>query len=172
MSDRVFIDTNVFVYADDAGAGPKQARARAVIAPLLLARRAVVSTQVMQEYFNTAVRKLNMPPERARWRVEALARLEVVVIRPELILAAIDLHRLNGVSLWDALVIKCASVAGCSKVITEDLNNGQTIDGVRVENPFAQPSRSEEPRGRYQIQATKAGPPKARRTARKARPAR
>ena len=169
MNDRVFIDTNVFVYADDAGAGPKQARARAVIAPLLLSRRAVVSTQVMQEYFNTAVRKLGLPAERARWRVEALARLEVVVIRPELILGAIDLHRLNGISLWDALVIKCASVAGCSTVLTEDLKSGQTIDGVRIENPFAQPSRSQEPRGRYQVKAARPAPPKVRRTARKAR---
>jgi len=166
MSDRVFIDTNVFVYADDAGAGPKQARARAVIAPLLLSRRAVVSTQVMQEYFNTAVRKLGMPAERARWRVEALARLEVVVVRPELILDAIELTRPNGIPPSVARGVRCASVAGCSRVLTEDLNHGQTIDGVRIENPFALASRSEEPRGRYEI---KPGKPTARGARRRSR---
>src|SRR5688500_10826546 len=127
MIDRVFVDTNVFVYADDAAADDKRDRARAVLAPLIRERRAVVSTQVMQEYFVVATRKLKMTPERGRRRVERLARLDVVVIRPELVLAAIDLHRLHAFSLWDALVIACASAAGCHLVLSEDLQHGQVI---------------------------------------------
>lgn len=136
MSDRVFIDTNIFVYADDEAAKTKRPRARAVLSELIRERRAVVSTQVMQEYFVTAVKKLGIAPERARTRVEALQRLDVVVIRPQLVLGAIDLHRLKSLSLWDALVIKCANAAGCARLLTEDLNDGEIIDGVMIENPF------------------------------------
>jgi predicted nucleic acid-binding protein len=90
----------------------------------------------MQEYFVTAVKKLGMSSERARTRIEALQRLDVVVVRPQLVLAAIDLHRLKGYSFWDALVIKAASAAGCARLLTEDLNDGEIVDGVLIENPF------------------------------------
>jgi predicted nucleic acid-binding protein len=136
MSERVFVDTNIFVYADDASARTKRPRAREVLSELIRERRAVVSTQVMQEYFITAVKKLNMPAERARARIEALHRLDVVIVRPELVLGAIDLHRLNKLSFWDALVVKAASTSGCGRLLSEDLNHGQAIDGVTIENPF------------------------------------
>ena len=137
MADRVFVDTNVFVYADDDDAGPKRDRARALLAELIPSGRAVVSTQVLQEFFVVANRKLAIPPERARQRVEVLAQLHVVLVRPELILGAIDLHRLHSLSFWDALILKSASTAGCTCVLSEDLNAGQVIDGVRIDNPFA-----------------------------------
>jgi predicted nucleic acid-binding protein len=136
MSDRVFVDTNIFVYADDRAARTKRARARAVLSELIRTRRAVVSTQVMQEYFAAAIKKLGLSPERARSRVERLNRLDVVLVRPELILGAIDLCRLQPLSFWDALVVRSASAAGCGRLLSEDLQDGQTIDGVRIENPF------------------------------------
>ena len=136
MSDRVFVDTNIFVYADDRSARTKRVRARTVLSELIRTRRAVVSTQVMQEYFAAAVKKLGLSPERARSRVERLNRLDVVLIRPELILGAIDLCRLHALSFWDALVIRSASAAGCGRLLSEDMQDGQTIDGVRIENPF------------------------------------
>lgn len=136
MTDRVFVDTNVFVYADDRSARTKRPRARSVLSELIRTRRVVVSTQVMQEYFVAATRKLGLPPERARMRVERLNRLDVVLIRPDLVLGAIDLCRLHGLSFWDALVVRSASAAGCGRLLSEDLQDGQTIDGVRIENPF------------------------------------
>ena len=136
MSERVFVDTNVFVYADDAGAKTKRARAREVLSELIRDRRAVVSTQVMQEYYAAAIRKLRLPPDKARSRVERLSRLDTIVVRPAIILAAIDLHRLHSLSFWDALVVKSASIAGCARLLSEDLANGQVIDGVKIENPF------------------------------------
>jgi predicted nucleic acid-binding protein len=137
MSDRVFVDTNVFVYADDKAARSKRVRAREVVSELIRTKRAVVSTQVMQEYFAAAIKKLGLSPERARVRVGRLNRLHVVVIRPELILAAIDLCRLHPLSFWDALVVRSASAAGCARLLSEDMQHGQTIDGVRIDNPFA-----------------------------------
>ena len=137
MADRVFVDTNVLVYADDDGAPAKRDRARALIEELCTSRQMVVSTQVLQEYFAAATRKLGLPPERARGRIELLARLDVVLIRPDLVLRAIDLHRLRSVSFWDALIVSAAAVAGCARLLTEDMETSSMIDGVRIENPFA-----------------------------------
>jgi len=91
----------------------------------------------MQEYFVIAVKKLGLSPDRARARVERLNRLDVVVIRPDLVLGAIDLHRLHGLSFWEALVVRAAAAAGCARLLSEDLNEGQVIEGVRIENPFS-----------------------------------
>jgi predicted nucleic acid-binding protein len=95
-----------------------------------------VSTQVLQEFFVTATRKLGMAAEIARQRVETLAQLDNVLVRPELVLAAIDLHRLRSISFWNALVVQAAVAAGCARLLTEDLNAGEVINGVRIENPF------------------------------------
>ncbi|TMQ22361.1 MAG: PIN domain-containing protein [Deltaproteobacteria bacterium] len=136
VAERVFVDTNVVIYACDRGAGDRRVRAREVLAPLLRERRAVISTQVLQEFFAAITRKLHVPAEQARRYVEKWRRIDVVVVRPEIVLGAIDLHRLHTVSFWDALVIKSAAVAGCGRVLSEDLNHRQVIDGVTIENPF------------------------------------
>lgn len=96
----------------------------------------MLSTQALQEYFVIATRKLRVAPDLARRKVDALSRLDVVLIRPELVLAAIDLHRLHQISFWDALIVRCAVAAGCARVFSEDLQDGQVLDGVRIENPF------------------------------------
>ena len=137
MTERVFIDTNVFVYADDSKAGKKRATAQRVLEQIFEEGTAVVSTQVLQEYFAVATRKLGMKPEIARAKLELLARLEVVQVDVELILEAIDLHRLRSVSFWDALVVGAARSAKCARLVSEDLQDGQVISGVRIENPFA-----------------------------------
>jgi predicted nucleic acid-binding protein len=136
LADRVFVDTNVFVYADDEDAGAKRDRAREMLSELIPSGRVVISTQILQEYFVVATRKLALAADRARLRVEAMSRLDLVVIRPTIVLSAIDLHRLQHLSFWDALVMRCASAANCARVLTEDMNHGQLIDGVRIENPF------------------------------------
>ncbi len=135
MNDRAFVDTNILVYAVDTRAAAKQARAAAVIEELITSSRAVVSTQVLQEYFVHAL-KLRIPASEVRANVEVYSQLEVVLVGPELILGAIDLHRLHHLSFWDALIIRCASAAGCGRVLTEHMNHGQIINGVRIENPF------------------------------------
>jgi predicted nucleic acid-binding protein len=137
VADRAFVDTNVWIYAHDERAGLKRDRARALLQELVSGGLAVVSTQILQEFFDAATRKLRISAEGARRRVETMARNEVVLIRPELVLGAIDLHRLHKISLWDALVLRSAAAAGCARILSEDLNHGQVIDGVPIENPFA-----------------------------------
>ena len=110
--------------------------AQELIVDALRANLGVVSTQVLQEFFVITTRKLGVPAEAARRKVELLGRFDVVTLQLELILGAIDLCRLYGLSFWDALVIRAASAAGCPRLLTEDLQHGRIIDGVRVENPF------------------------------------
>lgn len=136
MAERVFIDTNVIVYADDLDAGAKRERAREVLQQVLIDGNGVVSTQVLQEFFVAATRKLGVAPEIARRKVELLARLDVVTIEPSLILDAIDLHRLHPISFWDALIVQSAVASGCRRLLTEDLQSGRNIAGVQIENPF------------------------------------
>lgn len=141
MSERVFVDTNILVYADDKDAGPKQTWAQDLLVALFESSQVVLSTQVLQEFFAIATRKLGLAPELARERVETLAQLDIVLIRPEIILTAIDLHRLRSISFWDALIVRSAAAAGCQRLLTEDLNHDQVISGVRIDNPFRERER-------------------------------
>jgi predicted nucleic acid-binding protein len=139
VSERVFLDTSVLLCADDADAGEKQRVARDRIRSAIMERTGVLSTQVLQEYFSVATRKLGISPVAARRRVELLSVLDVVRIEVTTILAAVDLHRLHSLSFWDALIVRAASLAGCTRLLSEDFHAGSTIDGVRVVNPFADP---------------------------------
>jgi predicted nucleic acid-binding protein len=136
MRARSFFDTNVLVYADDQDAPAKQRRALDLIAEHRRARTGVVSLQVLQEYFVTVTRKLHLDPRIARRKVELIAEFDVASPEVADILAAIDLHRLHGVSFWDALVLRAAKQAGCSILLSEDMQGNREIDGVQIVNPF------------------------------------
>jgi len=133
---RVFLDTNVLIYADDADSPQKQRIAQEIIRRGFTTGEAVLSTQVLQEYFVVATRKLKVPAEAAQKKVELLSRLQVVNVGVQTILEAIKLHRLYSLSFWDALVVQCARAAGCLSLLSEDLQDGQSIEGVLVSNPF------------------------------------
>lgn len=136
MTDRFFLDTNVLVYADDLDAGDKNRIAREVLREALTSRRGVLSTQVLQEFYVVSTRKLGMDPAVARRKVELLATLEVVGVDVPAILEAVDLSRLHSLSFWDALVLRSASAAGCGRLLTEDMQHGGEVAGVRIEDPF------------------------------------
>jgi predicted nucleic acid-binding protein len=136
MPARSFLDTNILVYTDDRGAPPKQGIALALVESCRRRSCGVVSSQVLQEYFAAATRKLGVPAETARRKVELFARFDLVLIGLDDILGAIDLHRLHGFSIWDALVFRAALQSGCSVLYSEDLQHGRRIDGLEVVNPF------------------------------------
>ena len=133
---RTFLDSNVLVYADDAAYPVKQEKAVALILEHGRHRSAVVSLQVLGEYFSAATRKLHLDPGIARSQVELYARFQVVEPTVTDVLGAIDLHRLHGISYYDSLILRCAKQSGCSVLLTEDMQHGQVIDGVRIVNPF------------------------------------
>ena len=133
---RSFIDTNVLVYTDDFEAPGKRTRAMELLVRHEAAGSAVVSAQVLQEYFAAATRKLGVGAERAREKVALFARLDVVLMEPDDILSAIDIHRLHRIAFWDALIFRAARKAGCKVILSEDLQAGRSLDGLKVENPF------------------------------------
>ncbi len=63
--------------------------------------------------------------------------MPVIAIDASLIASAIAIHRENGISYWDGLIVAAAAAGGCERLLSEDLGDGQSIAGVRVENPFA-----------------------------------
>jgi len=83
-----------------------------------------------------ATRRLGIDSAQDRRKVELLATSDVVQIGVDDILHATDLHRLHGLAFRDALIVRCAAVAGCAVLLTEDLQHGRVLDGVRVEDPF------------------------------------
>lgn len=133
-----FVDTNVLVYAHDASEPAKQALAQAALGHLWSGRNGALSTQVLQEFYSVATGKLKpaMSPAEAREIVELYSAWPVVLIEPSLILTASKLQEQHQLSFWDALIVEAARVAGAVRLLTEDLNDGQEIQGVRIENPF------------------------------------
>jgi predicted nucleic acid-binding protein len=133
---RSFLDTNVLVYADAGDEPAKQARAIALITECRLAGIGVLSTQVLQEYANVALRKLGLLPALVRERLAFYARFEVVMTSPALISDALDLCSLRGTPFYDALIIQAAMGAGCARLMSEDMQDGAVFGGVQVFNPF------------------------------------
>ncbi len=137
MSGRSFFDTNVLVYTDDAADPRKQTKALELYRRCHTRGQGVVSTQVLQEYFVTATRKLGVNPAIARRKVELFAAMDVVVTQVDDILAATDLARLHQLSFWDALILRAALAANCSVLYSEDLQPGFSVNGLEISNPFA-----------------------------------
>jgi predicted nucleic acid-binding protein len=135
-TSRSFLDTNVLVYTDDPRDPVKQARAISLVKDHLRQRTGVVSLQVLQEYFVSATGKLKLGAQLAKQRVEVFAKFQVAEPKLDDILSAIDLHRLYGLSYWDGLILRMANRSGCQVVLSEDMQHGQVIDGVKIVNPF------------------------------------
>jgi predicted nucleic acid-binding protein len=136
MSARSFLDSNVLVYTDDK-ASPTKRRSALALAEHRRSGSGVVSMQVLQEYFVAVTRKLNLDVRIARRKVELLAEFDVFSPDVSDILAAIDLQRLHNFSFWDALIIRAAKQAGCTVLLSENLQTARDVDGLRVVNPFA-----------------------------------
>ena len=134
-----FVDTNVLLYAHDASEAAKQPIARALLEGLWAGRSGVLSTQVLQEFYVIATHKLASPLGRAEAReiVDLYRMWPVVLIEPALILNASRLEEDHQLSFWDALILEAARVGGADRLVTEDLQPGRVIAGVRVENPFS-----------------------------------
>ncbi|MEE4638930.1 MAG: PIN domain-containing protein [Wenzhouxiangella sp.] len=138
MKERSFLDTNILVYTDDADAPDKSERAIELVEQAIRSKKGVISTQVLQEYFVTSTRKLGVAVETAKQRARLFARMSVIQIATSDVMAAIDLVQLHRLSYWDALIVQAARKAECGVLLTEGLQHGQVIDGVRITNPFRQ----------------------------------
>lgn len=134
---KIFIDTNILVYTTDLNDSKRRQKSRHCLKQLVESgNQGVISTQVMQEFFVACTTKLGMEPLITKGILASFENFEVTMIDPSLIKEAIDCHILNQISFWDALIVISAKSARCEKLWTEDLNHGQVISGVQIENPF------------------------------------
>ena len=138
MPGKAFLDSNVLAYAQDKDSPDKRKISRKLIEELGRSGDGVISTQVMQEFYVAATRKLAVDALAAKNVLKTFSVFEIVQVTPQLIQDAVDCSILNVLSFWDALVLVAASAAGCSTVYTEDMNAGQTVLGLKLQNPFKQ----------------------------------
>jgi len=138
MSYKVFFDTNILVYAFDLGSPKKNEQAKELISRWMPTGRMVISTQVLQELFVVLTKKLEpkLSADHAGEVIESLLGVEVKVVETNTIIEAIKISKENAISFWDALIISSAFDSKCKILFTEDLNRGQIIAGVKIENPF------------------------------------
>ena len=134
---KTFIDTNILVYGIDVGDPKKHKRAQSILRTLAEEGSGVISTQVMEEFYVVATRKLGVDPLKAKGMLHTFENLEIVTITPSHVKDAIDCSILNKISFWDAVIVVAAESAKCEKIWTEDLNSGQIINGVRIEHPLS-----------------------------------
>ena len=133
---RVFVDTNIVIYALTQGPDPRHAMAQTILQQLLAEERVCLSTQVLQETFVTLVRKASVSVESALSDLDDLAKWPVFQVDVTSIQEAGKLVQTSRISFWDALMVVAARRMGAPVLYTEDLNHGQVIVGVRVVNPF------------------------------------
>jgi predicted nucleic acid-binding protein len=136
MNGLVFFDTNVLVYADDTSSPAKQHKAIELFSTHRRRGTAVLSLQVLQEYFSAVTSKLAIPAEIAQKKVEIFTRARIVRFEAADVVAAIELHRLVHISFWDALIVHAARISGAAVLYSEDFQNKAVLGGVRVVNPF------------------------------------
>ena len=138
MSDVVFVDTNILVYAHDADAGLKRQRALEKLGQLWQEDTGRLSVQVLQEFYTSVTSKLATRVARstAREVVSAYGAWVREPTTPDTVLRATDIAELAQISFWDALIVASAEQAGAAQLLSEDLNDGQTVAGIKVVNPL------------------------------------
>lgn len=136
MVARNFIDTNILVYAEASDEPAKQQAALALLKQLYETATGVLSTQVLQEYCNVALKKLKLSAGHIRAQLDLYEQFEIVQVTPAIIRAGLDLHQTRSLSFYDALIMASAETAGCNVLLSEDMNTGEIINGIRILNPF------------------------------------
>ncbi|HYL10765.1 MAG TPA: PIN domain-containing protein [Candidatus Acidoferrales bacterium] len=138
MNGKTFVDTNVLIYAHDADAGAKREIARNLLRELWSVRGGILSTQVLQEFYVNVTRKIAspLPKASARTVVDNYATWCMETSLAD-VSTAFGIEDESKIGFWDALVLASASRGGAVRLLSEDLNAGQTVMGVQIENPFA-----------------------------------
>jgi predicted nucleic acid-binding protein len=139
MSGGDFFDTNVFIYLFDDADARKQATAQSLVSRALAAGDTAISFQVVQETLHVLTRKFTRqvtPEVAAQILQNSLLPLWRVQPSPALYARALALQERYAFSFYDSLIIAAALEAGSQRLLTEDLHNGQQIDGLTIHNPF------------------------------------
>lgn len=138
MNDKTFVDTNILIYAHDVDAKAKQEAAKRILHELWADRTGVLSMQVLQEFYVNVTRKIAHPISKESARlVVGTYTIWCVETTPAEISSAFRIEDDSRIGFWDALIVASAVKSGARRILSEDLNAGQAIAGVRIENPFA-----------------------------------
>jgi predicted nucleic acid-binding protein len=138
MSDKTFVDTNVLIYAHDTQAHKKHEIAKQILSELWLERSGVLSPQVLQEFYVNATRKIASPlPKEAARLIVGSYGIWCTEIGATEIATAFRIEDECRIGFWDALIVASALKCGATRILSEDLNAGQIIAGIHIENPFA-----------------------------------
>ncbi len=133
---RIFLDTNIISYMFDSKEMEKQVKARKIVAELVVSNNCHISTQVLQEAFNVLTKKLNYTKEESRQIVMNLMNMPIHQITVADISDAMDISNSTQFTIYDSLILSAAKAEKCNIVYSEDLNDGQEVDGVKIINPF------------------------------------
>ena len=138
MTGKVFVDTNILVYAHDLDASVKHDQAAEIVGQLWESRNGVLSTQVLQEFYVTLTRKVSSTLSKleARKLLQKYSNWQVVLNDSAIISQASEIEESYNLSFWDALIISAAYSQDVPMILTEDLTHGQIIEGILIKNPF------------------------------------
>lgn len=144
MTEKVFVDSNVLLYAHDKDAGAKQRRAAERLRKLWETGSGRLSTQVLQEFYVTVTRKLGKPLSEsdAAGAANDLCAFDVVEVDKEMVVRSMSLSRTERLSFWDALIVEAARTRRCDRLLTEDLHDGRQFGPLKITNPFRDPTAS------------------------------
>ena len=138
MEDRIFVDTNILVYAHDVSAGIKHSTAKSLILELWKSKSGCLSIQVMQEFYVSVTQKVPHPMDyiAAIGIIRDLSYWKVHEPKVDDVLYAVDIQQRYHISFWDAMILQSALQLECSMIWSEDLNPGQVYESVKLMNPF------------------------------------
>jgi predicted nucleic acid-binding protein len=140
MSDRFFLDTNLFVYTFDGTAPVKAKKSAQLIRRAADTGEGIISYQVVQEFFNVAFRRFAQPmsvAEAEQYLITVLRPLLAVPSSPAIYFAGLRIAEKHRIPWYDSLIVAAALEGQCEKLYSEDFQHGRKIEGVRIENPFA-----------------------------------
>ncbi len=138
---KIFVDSNILIYAHDSDAGGRQRRAAAALAQLWDLRAGCLSTQVLQEFYVNVTQKIKspLPKSAAREVVRNYAPWVHSLITPATVLRASDIGETWLLSFWDSMILAAAEQSAAAQLFSEDLNHGAIIAGIKIVNPLLSP---------------------------------
>lgn len=138
MSDKIFVDSNIFLYTLDRNDPKKRESSKHALHNAAQNSRLFISTQVLNEIFAVATRKLGVNNVAAKEYVRTLQQLDLILISPEIINNAMDYAILDQINYWDALTIAAAEAGRCSMLWSEGFQAGRSFRGIKIVNPLTE----------------------------------
>lgn len=139
MKDKYFLDTNIFIYTFDQEATGKNKKARQLVKAALSDNRGTISFQVVQEFLNVATRKFRTPlllNDCTQYLNQVLSPLCEIFPSSDFYQKTLNLQNETGFAFYDTMILQAALDSGCKIILTEDLQDGRTVKGLTIKNPF------------------------------------